>query len=451
MTKNIIVTDANGDIIGTTFPKRAKGLIKSGRASFVDEGTIRMSAGKAPPEHKSIISEETQSMIYITFKGDEWIRRNTDISFMTGLDGSLSETLMLGSWNSGETVAISRPYMLTPNTSYSYVFWLNGGENESANEVCNFKIAFFNDWENCNVYRLNRGYIKPLLHQKGWELYEIPFTTPNIEGDVSVTFSFTAAKAPMAVMPAREPAAYSDMKDEPDEFAAYRPQRHNIVFQDGWPSITQYGGDKYSTEAIRKKVAKESVKEGFRKEFPFNVEEFNEKFNKEFNEKFNKEFNEKFNKKFNKNFHFSFSSDGDNDDEDELAEELEELQDEISDMLDDIEGMVDDAADDLKAAGDDLEDIKADEDFDASGFQAEIDTFANELKAIDTDIDGYTEAIDDFRKDLKALDEQMVNGQPKTVREALNELHSKVSSFSDTVSTLEDRVSDLAGDISDLN
>ncbi|MBO4824017.1 MAG: hypothetical protein J5487_01345, partial [Lachnospiraceae bacterium] len=272
MTKNILVTDANGDIIGTTFPKRAKGLIKSGRASFVDEGTIRMSAGKAPPEHKSIISEETRSMIYITFKGDEWVRRNTDISFMTGLDGKLSETLMLGSWDSAESVAVSRPYMLTPNTSYSYVFWLNGGENESANEVCNFKITFFNDWENCNVYRLNRGYIKPLLHQQGWELYEIPFTTPDVAGDVSVTFSFTAAKAPMAVMPAKEPAAYSDLKDEPDEYAAYRPQRHNIVFQDGWPSINQYGGEKYSTEAIREKLeSKKSVKFGGKRfNFTFN-------------------------------------------------------------------------------------------------------------------------------------------------------------------------------------
>ncbi|MCR4678635.1 MAG: hypothetical protein K5679_07745 [Lachnospiraceae bacterium] len=415
MTKNILVTDANGDIIGTTFPKRAKGLIKSGRASFVDEGTIRMSAGKAPPEHKSIISEETKSMIYITFKGDEWVRRNTDISFMTGLDGKLSETLMLGSWDSAESVAVSRPYILTPNTSYSYVFWLNGGENESANEVCNFKITFFNDWENCNVYRLNRGYIKPLLHQQGWELYEIPFTTPDVAGDVSVTFSFTAAKAPMAVMPAKEPAAYSDLKDEPDEYAAYRPQRHNIVFQDGWPSINQYGGEKYSTEAIREKLeSKKSVKFG------------------------------------GKRFNFTFNNSKD-DDEEDVWDELEELHDEIDDMIDDIEDALDDATDDLEDARDDLEDIQSNEDFDASKFQAEIDIFANELKAIDIDIDGYTEAIDGFKKDLKALDKQMFNGKPETVREALNELHSKVSSIGDTVDELDGRVSDLADDISDLD
>ena len=42
MTKNILVTDANGKVIGATYPKRAKGLIKSGRATEVDEGTIRL-------------------------------------------------------------------------------------------------------------------------------------------------------------------------------------------------------------------------------------------------------------------------------------------------------------------------------------------------------------------------------------------------------------------------
>ena len=415
MTKNILVTDANGDIIGTTFPKRAKGLIKSGRASFVDEGTIRMSAGKAPPEHKSTISEETRSMIYITFKGDEWVRRNTDISFMTGLDGKLSETLMLGSWDSAESVAVSRPYMLTPNTSYSYVFWLNGGENESANEVCNFKITFFNDWENCNVYRLNRGYIKPLLHQQGWELYEIPFTTPDVAGDVSVTFSFTAAKAPMAVMPAKEPAAYSDMKDEPDEYAAYRPQRHNIVFQDGWPSINQYGGEKYSTEAIREKLeSKKSVKFG------------------------------------GKRFNFTFNNSKD-DDEDELAEELEELQDEIGDMLDDIEDNLNDIAGDLEDAGEDLDDFMEDSDFDASKFQSEIENFTNELRAADGEINKLNGILDGFRDAFESIDKGTIKDRPEAAVAALREIHSNVESLSNSVDELDGRVSDLADDISDLD
>ena len=60
----------------------------------------------------------------------------------------------------------------------------------------------------------------------------------------------------MALKPAKELEAYSDWEDAPDEFANERPQRHNLVFADGWPSISQYGGDKYSTEALRAKKAR---------------------------------------------------------------------------------------------------------------------------------------------------------------------------------------------------
>jgi hypothetical protein len=40
ITKNIRVTDANGVIIGATYLKRAKGLVKNGRAHFTDEHTL---------------------------------------------------------------------------------------------------------------------------------------------------------------------------------------------------------------------------------------------------------------------------------------------------------------------------------------------------------------------------------------------------------------------------
>ena len=38
--KNVKVVDENGNILEATYPKRAKGLVKSGRARFVDENTI---------------------------------------------------------------------------------------------------------------------------------------------------------------------------------------------------------------------------------------------------------------------------------------------------------------------------------------------------------------------------------------------------------------------------
>ena len=40
MEKNVTVVDEIGNEIGATYPKRAKGLVKKGRARYVDENTI---------------------------------------------------------------------------------------------------------------------------------------------------------------------------------------------------------------------------------------------------------------------------------------------------------------------------------------------------------------------------------------------------------------------------
>lgn len=417
MTKNIIVTDANGDIIGTTYLKRAKGLVKNGRACFAGDDTIRMSASDDSSGIKTI--SEEKSMIYITFKGEEWLRNDVDISFMSNpIDGAVTESLMLGSWEVKPMVAQSRIFMLTPNTDYRFVFWLNGGENEAGNETCEFRVAFFSNWENCNVYKLNRGYIRPLLHQKGWELYELPFRTPNVEGDVSVTFSFVANRAPMAVLPALEPSAYADLKDEPDEFEDYRPQRHNIVFKDGWPSITQYGGDKYSTEAIRKKIKNEKARESG---YSFG----------------------------NKGFNFEFSSKAKG--EDDSWEEIEDLHDEIDDLLDDIEDSLDDLSDDFSDACDDLEDITSDEDFNESEHQSEADDIAGELQKLDNVISGFKANIDQFRGMFESLDKRMFGGKPDKVRAALEDVRTKVEVVHGSITDISDRISDISDRISDLN
>ena len=46
--KNVIVTDAEGKEIGSTWPKRAKGLVKNGRAEYVGDREIRLLNTHAP-------------------------------------------------------------------------------------------------------------------------------------------------------------------------------------------------------------------------------------------------------------------------------------------------------------------------------------------------------------------------------------------------------------------
>lgn len=47
MTKNVEVVDEQCNVYGATYPKRAKGLVKNGRARFVDENRICLAC---PPE-----------------------------------------------------------------------------------------------------------------------------------------------------------------------------------------------------------------------------------------------------------------------------------------------------------------------------------------------------------------------------------------------------------------
>ena len=54
--KNIIVVDENGNEYEATYPKRAKGLVKNGRARFIDEHTICLAC---PPDTK--LEDKTMS------------------------------------------------------------------------------------------------------------------------------------------------------------------------------------------------------------------------------------------------------------------------------------------------------------------------------------------------------------------------------------------------------
>lgn len=259
MTKNVNVTDKHGKQIGTTYPKRARGLVRNGRAIYVDDCTIRLSAESVPSDN---ISEDNQ-MKYIYFNPREWSigQNNTEKNFISDFDGGLTECIMLGAWDCKPVQIQSPDYLLERNTEYGFVFWLNGGENERGDELCLLQIMFDGDGKNCNTYKLNRHFIAPLLHYQGWELYNIPFDTPAGEegSKVAVRLGFVAGNAPMAVKTALEPEVYKDWKDSPDEFAAQRPQRHNIVFEDGWPSIRMYGGGSYSTEILRKRRQEETA------------------------------------------------------------------------------------------------------------------------------------------------------------------------------------------------
>lgn len=165
--------------------------------------------------------------------------------FIDGIDGKLAEVYTIGNWQWDWTEIISKPMMLEKNTEYSFCFWLNGGENDRNCEVCQFRVVLDGDHANSLTYKLNRGYIKPLKRYKGWELYDLSFMTS--DNDIT-QLKFVAQCAYMAVQPAKAPEEYAELEEVLDEFEDLRPQRHNLIFEDGWPA-----NNWYSTKELRKK------------------------------------------------------------------------------------------------------------------------------------------------------------------------------------------------------
>ncbi len=306
MEKNrqtVRVVDEHGTEIGYTYPKRAKGLVKKCRAEFVTDQEIRLY--KSGPTYENMEEkemDECKKINYITINPRNWYPDMEDPNTQDGftnnnrsrtgitwdrffisnpLAGALPsvpgmvEILSVGSWNWNVLTRVACvPWQLAPDTEYELMFWLNGGENDRSDETCNLEIFHLSEdtsqYSNRFCYRLNRSYIMPCKKYKGWEYYVIPFRTGSTG---FIKLRLVADRAPMAVMAAETPEVYAELADVPDPFENKRPQRHNIVFADGWPT------DKwYATETLAgTKQTSCSSNNSSRQEMTEGMEELNDR------------------------------------------------------------------------------------------------------------------------------------------------------------------------------
>lgn len=280
--KNVIVTDEFGKKLTSTYPKRAKGLIKKGRAERVGENEIRLtgcsvtpytednmnnflnitdnnnnsftvsaetgeviensaeneSAGLQANRADSDSQSEPQSKAKPLYFNPRSFKPNKDCpkteamrSFISNPFGSgLTEAYTIGNWNWDWSQIDTADMTLEKNTDYEFIFWLNGGENDVANETCRLEIVFDNDRENRYSYNLNRGFIRYEKHYKGWYLYRIPFNTGNA---CCTKLCFISMRAYTTIIKADDIESYNELPCDlpPEEI----PQRHNIIFNEGFP------------------------------------------------------------------------------------------------------------------------------------------------------------------------------------------------------------------------
>ncbi len=286
--KTVRVFSADGKQVGLTYPRRARGLVSKGRARYVNDCDIRLDVSdvtyitednkmdnnninslnglnvpeipevpNVPDASDNAPRMERQPVNKLFFNPRDWVfnkecKKNVGSrSFMQGPDGELAEAFTLGNWGYDWTEIISRSYIFPKNTLHTFTFWLNGGENDQNDEVCRLEIIFNNDYESRLTYNLNRNFIKPVKKLNGWELYVIPFMTV---GNEYTQLKFIAQRAYMTVMASKDAEEYANIPDKPDEFEEYRPQRHNIVFSDGFPTNTWY-----ATKKLREKYGSQTA------------------------------------------------------------------------------------------------------------------------------------------------------------------------------------------------
>ncbi|MBQ4225133.1 MAG: hypothetical protein II664_02340, partial [Oscillospiraceae bacterium] len=187
--KNVIVTDVNGRVIGSTYPKRAKGLVKKGRAEYTDDHTIRLKFTHAPAV--DIITEEQKMSKVIDFNAREFrfdeTCRSSDgnavnagtRAFVTMSFGN-AEVWEIGDWN-WTWSQIRRDMTLEKNTDYVFRFSMEGGICSTDDAVTIAHIAPKRDWDDRYSFLLDHNKFMPVICKRDGEgllrIFELPFNT----------------------------------------------------------------------------------------------------------------------------------------------------------------------------------------------------------------------------------------------------------------------------------
>lgn len=145
-----------------------------------------------------------------------------------GFDGKTVEAWQLADWCYNWST-IRTEITLEPGAEYTLNFWLCGGENDRYDEICQLEVFAEDEHENREIFKLNRGFTKPVLYKNGWYLFSVPFTAPAAR--TVLRFNIMGAITTLAQADALE--TYAALT--PDAENLDKPQRYNIVFPEGWP------------------------------------------------------------------------------------------------------------------------------------------------------------------------------------------------------------------------
>ncbi len=223
--KNVIVTDEFGNRIGLTYPKRARGLVKKGRAEYAANDRIRLLKGAYDPPVND--TEDFKMSNVINFNAGEF-KFDTNVQsmdgspcvfnagsrmFLTDFKGENVQVFEIGDWQ-WTWSQIKCTEQLEPNTDYIFRFAVTGGVNDTGDGVSHFIIVHDGNLDDRLEYPLERSRFKPVLSKRcngEWlRVYEMPF---NSGESGTVTLMFNAQHFVETIMPAYENEVYADFED----------------------------------------------------------------------------------------------------------------------------------------------------------------------------------------------------------------------------------------------
>ncbi|MBR3306799.1 MAG: hypothetical protein IKI75_06045 [Lachnospiraceae bacterium] len=218
MTKNILVTDINGRITGATYPKRAKGLIGSGRATWVDEQTIRL-VGTVYTDAFSDDKEEFRMAEIIEFKArafklDEECETNKGTRLIVTENDENVECFEIG--ENGAKTEILSEVELEADKDYVFRFTVKSRFVKCGNAESSVNI-YFDEKDDGYTYPLDRedkNRFKSVVCKKTEDgllrVFELPFNS----GDAtSCTIEISVNNMTAWIYPAKEKEAYDSLED----------------------------------------------------------------------------------------------------------------------------------------------------------------------------------------------------------------------------------------------
>lgn len=247
--KNIIVTDADGKAIGSTYPKRAKGLVKNGRAEYADDQTIRLRFTRAPTavdtteEHKmsKVINFNAREFrldeTCVTFDDDGNVIGRSNVgerAYQTTSLGSF-EMWEIGDWGWNWTQIVSEK-KLEKNTDYILRFAMTGGHcdtfDETSKVILNAKDGYDTPeaaWEDRMTFNIAQSKYEPVISKRDktglLRVFEIPFNSGEKENWRIV---FVAMHAVARFFTAPDNAAFEKLEDFTyDDWRREREQQLN--------------------------------------------------------------------------------------------------------------------------------------------------------------------------------------------------------------------------------